>query len=133
MWSRQIVSMTQYKRPGGPLKGKPVVGLDGRRWYDPFGEEIVFDPKDLEYSKRFWSHNQPPEQRETMIENVLRAGETGFIGMSVDPTGITGAHREKLSALRVLARQMGYNVKQFIFDPRSYTAIASIKKAGYLP
>ncbi len=121
----------QQKRPGGPLKGKPVEGLD-ERWYDPFGKPIKFEERDLIYAKRFWSHNQPRGLREVMIENVLDSEKHGFLGCFVSSEGIDETNKEKLSAYRVLAQQMGYKLGKFIFNRPSFVAMAHITKSEYL-
>lgn len=128
------------KRPGGPLRQKPISvgGVD----YDPFHppkifqntdgtEEIIggrkFD-KDEEYADRFWAR-RAKGSREVMVEYVHKAAQKdGFISSFVDPSGITEKDREKLSAYRKLARELGYEVGDFKFSPDAYTAIAPIKK-----
>ena len=120
------------KRPGGLFKGKPGEGLNGK-WYDPFGKSIVFDHLDLDYSARFWSRSRPKGLREVMIDNIITGEKEGSIGSFVSPDGILESDREKLSAYRVLAQQMGYEVGKFSFNKRAYTALASIRKVDYLP
>ena len=124
--------MVNQKRPGGTLKGKPVEGLDGK-WYDPFGNEIIFDSKDLEYSNRFWSHSKPLGLKEVMIEDIITGEKSGSIGSFVSSDGILEDDREKLSAYKVLAQQIGYEVGQFSFNDGAYTALAPIRKSNYLP
>ncbi|MEK6952751.1 MAG: hypothetical protein AABX29_07085 [Nanoarchaeota archaeon] len=112
-------------RPGGPLEGRPVSGIDGK-WYDQFGREIKFDPKDIKYSDLFWSRNQPRGIKEAMIDNIVSASEGGLFGCFVAANGITDYDKERLSAYRVLAKQMGYEIGEYKFNARSGNATVPI-------
>lgn len=84
--------------------------------------------KDKKYAKRFWDR-QPPGMRE-VIEGNIRKGvaESGRIGCFVSPRGPDEKDREKLSAYRLLAEKMGYEVGSYSFNKRDYIASAPIKK-----
>lgn len=116
--------MGLFKRPGGPLQGKIIQGPDGK-WYNEFGEQAS---KDDIYSHLFWSRKQPPNLREAMMQNILSASQTGTFGVFVNPSGMTEEDKEKLSAYRVLARELGFEIGEFQFNKRSHNALATIKK-----
>src|SRR3989339_183899 len=125
------------KRPGGPLVGKPVQGLDGQ-WYNQFGEKIEDTRrdqprnKDADYAQRFWDKGQPKGFREVMIGNLhnsIKEGENeGVFRCSVSPQGINDTDKEKLSAYRVLANELGYDMGPYQFNANSYIASAKIIK-----
>lgn len=132
--------MNPSKRPGGPLRQKSV-STEGVE-YDPFHPPKLFQKpdgtqklrggkkldKDEVYAARFWEE-KPEELREVMIDNICQAAEKeGFIGSFVDPSGITEKDKEKLSAYRQLARELGYEVGEFKFYPKAHTARAPIYK-----
>lgn len=109
---------------GGELKGKPIQGPDGQ-WRDKFGEKISADEA---YASVFWE-KQPKGKREVMMGSIRRAAEKGEISELIPPEGIVDSYyKEKLSAYRLLAREMGYEIGKFIFKKQAGTAIAPIKK-----
>lgn len=118
---------SRSNRPGGPLVGKPIQGSDGR-WYNQFKEEIKFDPKNVKFSDLFWSRNQPTAKREAMMDNIISASGNGLLALIVDHGGITDMDKERLSAYRVLAKQMGYEVGLYRFNPASGNVTALICK-----
>jgi len=122
-------------RPGGELKGVPVQGLDGQ-WYDIYGKKIS---KDKAFANLFWKKQEQKfknekfvkQLKETMEENI----ETGYknsgkLGSFVDPKGITQEDKEKLSAYRLLAEELGYQVGEYKFDSNSFIASAKIDKTN---
>ncbi len=126
-FGKQQPSQEQPRRPGGTLEGKPIQGPDGQ-WYDKFGEKIS---QDAAYAIGFWK-KQPAGMREAMHDILKRAEQTGIMSSLASPDkGIEDdlELKQKLSAYRELAREMGYEVGQFQFDKRTGTATASIKKA----
>ena len=121
--------MERPKRPGGPLQGRPSEGLD-KKWRDKFGELLTPEKAwDMEYAARFWQH-QPEGMREAMMSNIESAAKQNppQIGYFVDPSGITEKDKERLSAYRVLAEEMGYEVGQYVFNKQSHAALAPIHK-----
>jgi len=66
--------------------------------------------------------------REVFQRAVERGAQTGQIGWFVDKTGITEDDRERLSALRQTAEELGYEVGNFVFSENAWTAMAPIKK-----
>ena len=123
------MTIEKPKRPGGELYGRPVQGHDGK-WYDKFGQEISEQKaRDTEYADRFWKR-QPPGMRDSMTDNIHRAAQETppMIGSFVDPAGMTEEDKEKLSAYRLLAEELGYEVGQYVFNASAYTARAEIKK-----
>ena len=134
------------RRPGGEYKPKPLeiggVFYDGlyppkiiRR---PDGSEVPIggqrldkDQVDQIYAERFWQSSRVVKgTREVMIDNIHRATEQGSLGSFVDPNGITEQDKEKLSAYRQLAKELGYEVGDFKFDKAAHTALAPIHKAS---
>lgn len=84
--------------------------------------------KDENYAARFWQ-GKAEGLRDVITENIHQAArEEGFISSFVDPSGIAEKDREKLSACRQLARELGYEVGDFKFYPNAHTARAPIKK-----
>lgn len=115
-------------RPGGPLYGQPVQSVDGV-WYDQFGKPFESDrQRDLNYASRFW-RRQPPGMKNTMEENIRQAEKAGTFNVFVDRSGITEYDKEKLSAYRELAQQMGYKIGQFQYNERAWTVSAPIEKS----
>lgn len=114
----------QQKRPGGELYGKPVQGLDGQ-WYDKFGSPIS---EDEEYARRFWDKGQPKKMRSTMVDILESSIQRGVFSSFVDPSGITEYDKEKLSAYRILAQELGYNMSKFTFNKNSHSATAQISR-----
>ena len=123
------------KRPGTSLKGKPIVSLDGVTWYDPFGERILFNPTDLIYADKFWAEltsEKKENQKNIMAQNIIDAEKNGCLEMFVNPSGIVRDDKKRLSAYRVLAQQMGYQVGNFLFNPHLSKATAHLRKKEYL-
>lgn len=114
----------QQKRPGGELHGKPVQGLDGQ-WYDKFGNPIS---EDAEYARRFWDRGQPNGMRSTMVDILESSIQRESFGSFVDPSGITEYDKEKLSAYRMLAQELGYKIGKFTFNKKSYSVTAQITR-----
>jgi len=84
--------------------------------------------KDLPYAERFWQR-QPEGMREVMIENINEyALVSGLLTSFVNINGIDEKDREKLSAYRALARELGYEVGEYVFYPRDGIAAAPIRK-----
>ena len=121
------MSFEKQNRPGGELYGRPSQDADGK-WRNQYGEELSEEEsRDLEYATRFWE-SQPSGMREAMRENIEIAAQAGSISSFVDPKGISEKDKEKLSAYRVLAKEMGYEVGQYVTNRDSYTAVAPINK-----
>ncbi len=86
------------------------------------------EDQDEEYAKRFWKR-QPKGMREQMIQNVTVTGaNAGFIGAFVDPNGPNEKDKEYMSAQRLLAKELGYEVDGYVFHKVSYTVTAKIRK-----
>src|SRR3989344_278502 len=116
------------KRPGGVLEGKPVQGEDGK-WHDRFGEKLLEDQsKDSDWTAKFWSH-QPRGMEDTMKENLEKALEQGSITVLIGGgKELDDFAKEKMSAYRQLARELGYEVGQFKLHKNSGTATMEIGK-----
>lgn len=135
----QALNSLARRLPGGPYIPKPFV-MDGKM-YEPHHPPQLRKGKDGKveavggkqvkpdemYAQRFWDR-QPPGMREVMIENIHSAAEKGSIGSFTDPKGISETDREKLSAYRLLAEELGYEVGSYVRNPKTYTASAPIKK-----
>jgi hypothetical protein len=88
----------------------------------------ITDDKDGEYSKKFWEKGKPEGLREAMIENIISATNTGFIGIFVSLDGYTENDKEKMSAYRVLAKEIGYEIGPYKLDRKTGVASADIRK-----
>ena len=91
------------------------------------GEPKDQDKLDREYAARFWKR-QPEGMREVFQRTIESAAQLGRLSIFVTSTGLTEQDREKLSALRALAQELGYTVGQFVLDRKTHTASASITR-----
>ncbi len=83
---------------------------------------------DKEYARRYWIR-QPPGMREVMERYIQKCASEGIpLRHFVGAEGIAEDDKEKLSAFRVLARQMGHEIGQYSFDKSSHVATAEIRK-----
>src|SRR3989338_545484 len=133
------------KRPEGEMVGNPKKDSDGQ-WYNKFVEKISQDDA---YSDLFWEKqkklgNKPElieKQKAVMagiIKDAIKPGETvGKFGHAVEQVGgmtqelekgIPESDKEKLSAYRVLAKELGYEIGLFQKNPKNWTVTAEIKK-----
>jgi len=129
------------KLPGGEYKPKPIeingVLYDGfhppKEIQRPDGTVAYIGGRKLDrdqvYAERFWQ-KQPKGKREVMIENIPRMADNGFVTSFVSQNGLSEEDREKLSAMRVLAKELGYDVGQFTFDSKTHIAKAPISKVS---
>ena len=119
---------TKPERPGGELKGKPVQDPDGK-WHDLYGKEIsAQEAIDQTYAVEFWKNN-PQGVRDVFAERIQEAEQRGTISVFVDKDGINEKDKEKLSAIRQLARGLGYEMGQWKRSQTGTgTATATIKK-----
>ena len=87
--------------------------------------------KDAEYSKRFWE-GQPDGMREAMIENIKSAASSGTFSMFAIMEGFSEKDKEKMSAYRSLAKEIGYEIGPIKLNRQTGTASAEIRKIeGY--
>ncbi len=134
-------SVQKRHRPGRSYLPRPIV-INGKN-FDPFhppkliqnsdgtqehvgGREMSPDEADKMYAARFWE-GKPPGLREAMTETIKKDAQTGRTSIFVDKRGITERDKEKLSARRELARELGFEVGPFTFNENAYTATATIK------
>ncbi len=116
----------QSERPGGELHTRPIQGSDGQ-WQDGYGNRISeTEARDIDYATRFW-RQQPAGQKQAMQEIIQNQVELGKFSLFVSPSGISEGDEEKLSAYRLLAREMGYEIGSFHFNPNAHTVTAEIK------
>lgn len=92
-------------------------------------ERGVSGPRDLDhnYAQRFWAR-VPEGMRAAYQTSIESAARTGTLAIFVNMEGLDEKDREKMSALRLLAKELGYEVGQFRLDKRSGTVSASIRK-----
>lgn len=126
-----IPSEAERKRPGGPLFQKPHQKDDGG-WVH-MGEEISEQKaKDISYSMDFWRGKNDPkferDLREAMIGSLKTAFENQRLSIFVSPEGITERDKEKISAYRVLAEEVGYKIGKFSFNKDAHVASGPIEK-----
>lgn len=140
--------MTEAKKlPGGPLRMRPVE-VDGT-FYDPYHPPKLYQTadgkqeyrggkvidRDEAYSMMFWSRPIGPGLRESMMESIETAAQSGqffsFAGVSKISGGkieLDQKSKEKLSAYRILAKEMGYVIGSFQYHEDAGTVQASITK-----
>ncbi|MEK7571064.1 MAG: hypothetical protein AAB553_02210 [Patescibacteria group bacterium] len=108
---------------------------DGK-FFDPANSdrELTKDESDRMYSAAYWYENRetiPYGLRDQMISNIRSAGEpggNGQIGTFVDPEGITEKDRMKMSAYKVLAEELGYEVGEYTHHQKTHNVNAPISK-----
>src|SRR3989344_2969320 len=123
------MALEKRRLPGGALQGRAAQGRD-HKWRDQFGELLNSNKaQDMDYAAQFWAH-QPEGMHAVMRQNIERAAKQNppQIGSFVDKAGITEEDKEKLSAYRVLAEEIGYEVGQYVLNKRSHTAFAPLRK-----
>ena len=107
-------------------------GKDGI-WRDTEGNPV---DKDLVYAEAFWKmkREQLPGKYFDDFEKIIKEGievqarESGTVGSLVSNNGLTEEDKMKLSAVRITAKSMGYEVGEFQYNDKSGTATAPIKK-----
>jgi hypothetical protein len=114
-------------RPGGALVQRPVQGPDGN-WYMDGRRISEEDARDYEYATRFWKRGQPETMRQNMTEIIEKAVQEGTFYLFVDQEEMTDEDKERISAYRVLAKQIGYRVGGFTHQPGKPTACAPIER-----
>ena len=96
---------------------KPKIGIDKQ-------DRIVYNTgmknKDIEYANRYFS-NAPSSMRETMVKIINKAVPTGQVCVFADI-----GNKEKLSAYRVVAHEMGIQLGDWLIRNHAGTAIAKI-------
>jgi len=81
-------------------------------------------PEDPTYSAQFLA-TQPEGFEQAMQKNIRRSAEKGVISIFVSVDGMTPQDKQKLSAYRVIADQMGYDIGQWKYSPSQGTGSAS--------
>ena len=85
--------------------------------------------RDLKYAAMFWEKGQPKGMLEAMSKNIQSASLEGKIHMFVNPKGISENEKMKMSAYRLLADAIGYEIGAYNFNKDgSHTATAPINK-----
>lgn len=91
--------------------------------------------RDRKYADMFWEDNKniKEKMRRTMMEIIENSinhetGEGTLYLQAVSRTGIKEKDKARLSAYRILAREMGYEIGEFVFDKKTDVVRASIKK-----
>ncbi len=87
------------------------------------------NPRDIEYSQRFWARGQPNGMHGVMCSEVEKSYRSGRFGHFVSSDGITESDKETLSAYRILAKELGYRIGLFTFDRSTGIATAPIEKS----
>ncbi len=85
--------------------------------------------RDVAHATRFWLR-QPKGVREAMEQSIRAAVGVGTLSLFIDPSGITNSDRDRLSAYRVLAQELGYEVGDFVINHSAHTATAPIRPEG---
>lgn len=106
------------KRPGVPV------------YVDISGNSIT---KDQSYSDDFWSKRHPEGYKEAMMETIKIEITRGIFANFVSGTKTSNGFeldeesKEKLSAYRILADEMGYVIGPFKYNENAGTVEAEIK------
>lgn len=79
------------------------------------------------YAERFWA-SAPEGMRVVYTTSIESAARIGTLSLFANREGIDERDKEKMSALRVLAQELGYEVGQFHLDKKQNTASAPIHK-----
>ena len=127
------------QRPGGVSRSveRPSEQQDGS-WANAAGEKFTKDQAYAwEFWDSFWAQGKDIEpHKEAMRESITKAAETidpstgeGELGiLSGGGAEIDSYSKQKISAYRELAREMGYEVGQLKLNQRSGTITGTIKK-----
>lgn len=129
----------KHLRPGRAYFPRPIE-VSGKT-FDPFHPpKTIRDPDgtqryiggremipDEVYAAKFWARKHPPGLREAMIETIRADAQIGTTVIFVDKSGITEIDKEKLSARRELAKELGFEVGSFAFNKNAFTATATIR------
>jgi hypothetical protein len=92
--------------------------------------------KDESYAEEFWQ-KQPAGLKEAMEQNILAAIKAGIFSMFVAPEegktfqdteSIDEESKRKLSAYRVLAKEIGYEIGPFTLNKNAHSVKATISK-----
>jgi len=96
------------------------------------GEQVGNEgDKDSVYAERFWDKQSPTVRdglREAMVQGIKSASESGTMGIFVNPTGLTERDKEKLSAYRLLAGELGFKVGKFTFNKNAILPLLLFSK-----
>lgn len=114
------------KRPGGELHIRNIQQPDGT-WKDGYGESLSpKDARDMAYAARFWER-QPDGMLQVAKENLAKATESGQFSMVISPNGPDESDKEKMSAYRQLAKELGYDFGPFELHKNSHTITAQFQ------
>lgn len=82
-----------------------------------------------------WLANRAPGTIDAIKKNIITAALKGTIGLFVDINGISEDDKGRLSAYRVIADQIGYEIGKWKYNKKSGTqsAIAPIRKKNLIP
>lgn len=93
-------------------------------------DEDYVNPEDEKYAEKYWSFYKDKDQierRKAVLSSVISdAAEEGELRVGVNTKGLTPGNRWELSAIRALARELGYKIGKYKFDPDTSMAIAKI-------
>lgn len=84
------------------------------------------ESKDQQYAIAFFM-SQPKGMRQVIENNIRRSAPSGIISIFADMNGLTEQDKQRLSAYRVVASEMGFAIGQWRLNRNSGTCQASIK------
>lgn len=136
----------EKKRPGKELTIKPIE-IDGI-FYDPYNPPKLFEDsdgkknykggkeidRDEAYSMMFWSKERPDDLKDAMkdiLNDSLKTGTVSiFAGAEESENGfeLEQESKEKLSAYRILAKELGYIIGPYKYNEKSGNVQATISK-----
>ncbi len=93
--------------------------------------------KDVAYAMRYWEKRTDPNTRKTMEEILTTALSKGafHIAVYISPNpadGISEKDKEKLSAYRLLADEMGYELGPFVLQRDAGNVRSDIRKKRHI-
>ena len=87
--------------------------------------------RDVEYAERYWAKQSPQvrdARRNAMRESLRTDAAAGAISVFVARDGITEDDKAHLSAIRIEAAALGYDLGPFAFNKRAGTATATLRQ-----
>jgi hypothetical protein len=136
----------EKKRPSKKLTIRPIE-IEGK-FYDPDNPPKLFEDsdgkknykggkeisRDEAYSMMFWSKEKPDSLKDTMKDILNGSFKTGvisiFAGAEKHENGfeLEQESKEKLSAYRILAEELGYIIGPYKYNEKSGNVQATINK-----
>lgn len=102
---------------------RPIIGLPRLLHFKEWLLDEALRPEDQQYAQR-WLSSRAPGTVQAIKQNIEQAAATGEISLFVDINGITDEDKGRLSAYRVIANQIGFEIGQWRYDRSKGTGSA---------